>query len=49
MVPSRREDDIALVAVRLHPQGDHPSSPASPAGRNRLVRAEEASFSVKAL
>ena len=46
MVPSRREDDIALVAVRLHPQREEgrraTDGPAggSPIGRNRLVRAQ---------
>ncbi len=44
MVPSRREDDIALVAVRLHPQDEHVDSRPAPTqdavlGRNRLVRA----------
>ena len=44
MVPSRREDDIALVAVRLHPQRDGGqdggAAPATAAAsRNRLVQA----------
>ncbi len=45
MVPSRREDDIALVAVRLHPQddsrdsGETVTSAGPPDGRGRFLRA----------
>ena len=47
MVPIRREDDIALVAVRLHPQTDEGGTGAAPpavstastASRDRTVRA----------
>ncbi len=44
MVPSRREDDIALVAVRLHPQDGSgtvtPPPSAAVTGRGRFVHAQ---------
>ncbi|WP_435745826.1 SpoIIE family protein phosphatase [Nocardioides sp. SYSU DS0663] len=58
MVPSRRDDDIALVAVRLHPQdGPRPEEagptrvpasvdPASPGASSRVVRARFAADAV---